>query len=348
MRALTVEPGRPNSIQLEDVAPPPASDGDVLVRALALGICGTDREIVGGKYGWPPAGAQRLIIGHESLGRVEQAPAGSDFAPGDLVVGIVRRPDPVPCPACAAGEWDMCRNGLYTERGIKQRNGYGAEQFRVERDFLVKLDPALGSLGVLMEPTSIVAKAWEHIGRIGERSPYWRPRVVLVTGAGPVGLLAALLAQQRGYEVHVLDRVSDGPKPTLVHDLGATYHRGDLGTLEPDIVVECTGAGSLVLEVMSRNAPEGIVCLTGVSSGGHKLSFDVGDLNRGMVLENDLVFGSVNANRRHYRAAAEALAKADKAWLARVITRRVPLDRWQEAFAPPTHSDVKVVLDFTQ
>jgi threonine dehydrogenase-like Zn-dependent dehydrogenase len=347
MRALTVEPGRPNSIQLEDVAPPPASDGDVLVRALALGICGTDREIVGGKYGWPPAGAQRLIIGHESLGRVEQAPAGSDFAPGDLVVGIVRRPDPVPCPACAAGEWDMCRNGLYTERGIKQRNGYGAEQFRVERDFLVKLDPALGSLGVLMEPTSIVAKAWEHIGRIGERSPYWRPRVVLVTGAGPVGLLAALLSRQRGYEVHVLDRVADGPKPTLVRDLGATYHCGDFGELEPDIVIECTGAGSVVLEVMRRNAPEGIVCLTGVSSGGHKLSFDVGDLNRGMVLENDLVFGSVNANRRHYRAAAEALAKADKAWLARVITRRVPLSRWQEALAPPAKNDVKVVLDFT-
>ncbi len=120
-----------------------------------------------------------------------------------------------------------------------------------------------------------------------------------------------------------------------MRDLGATYHCGDLGALEPDIVIECTGAGSVVLEVMRRNAPEGIVCLTGVSSGGHKLSFDVGDLNRSMVLENDLVFGSVNANRRHYRAAAEALAKADKAWLARVITRRVPLERWQEAFAPP-------------
>ena len=113
------------------------------------------------------------------------APSGSGFAPGDLVVGIVRRPDPVPCPACAAGEWDMCRNGQYTERGIKQRNGYGSEQFRVEHDFLVKLDPALDKLGVLMEPTSIVAKAWEHVERIGARSPYWHPRVVLVTGAGP-------------------------------------------------------------------------------------------------------------------------------------------------------------------
>ena len=120
MRALTVKPGTANSIQLEDVPPPPTTDGAVLVRALALGICGTDREIISGDYGWAPPGAQRLIIGHESLGRVETAPADSGFSPGELVVGIVRRPDPVPCPDCAVGEWDMCRNGQYTERGIKQ------------------------------------------------------------------------------------------------------------------------------------------------------------------------------------------------------------------------------------
>jgi glucose 1-dehydrogenase len=347
MRALTVEPGRPNSIKLEDVPPPPESDGDMLVRALALGICGTDHEIISGDYGWAPSGAQRLIIGHESLGRVEQAPAGCGFSPGDLVVGIVRRPDPVPCPACAAGEWDMCRNGQYTERGIKQRNGYGSEQFRLEHDFAIKLDPALDKLGVLLEPTSVVAKAWEQVERIGARGAAWRPRVALITGAGPVGLLAALLAKQRGYDVHVLDRVEGGAKPKLARDLGATYHAGDLGKLEPDIVIECTGAASVVLDVMSRNAPEGIICLAGVSSGGHKLQFDVGALNRAMVLENDVVFGSVNANRRHYRAAAEALAKADKDWLGRLITRRVPLDRWQEAFEPRA-DDVKTVLDFTQ
>jgi len=347
MRALTVEPGRPNSIKLEDVSPPPESDGDILVRALALGICGTDREIISGDYGWAPSGAQHLIIGHESLGRVEQAPAGCGFSPGDLVVGIVRRPDPVPCPSCAAGEWDMCRNGQYTERGIKQRNGYGSEQFRLEHDFAIKLDPALDKLGVLLEPTSVVAKAWEQVERIGQRGAAWQPRIALITGAGPVGLLAALLAKQRGYDVHVLDRVEGGAKPKLARDLGATYHAGDLGKLEPDIVIECTGAASVVLDVMSRNAPEGIICLAGVSSGGHKLQFDVGALNRAMVLENDVVFGSVNANRRHYRAAAEALANADKDWLGRLITRRVPLDRWQEAFEPRA-DDVKTVLDFTQ
>ena len=316
-----------------------------MVRALALGICGSEREIIAGHYGWAPPGQERLVIGHESLGRVEAAPPDCGVKRGDMVVGIVRRPDPVPCPACAAGEWDMCRNGLYTERGIKQRNGYGSEQFRVEPDFLIAIDPALDALGVLLEPASVVAKAWEHVMRIGSRSAVWQPRVTLVTGAGPVGLLAALIGAQRGLEMHVLDRVRDGAKPDLARALGATYHVGDLGTLKPDVVIECTGAGAVVLDVLGRTAPDGIVCLAGVSSGGHKINFDIGDLNRDMVLENHVVFGSVNANRRHYRAAAEALAKADKDWLGRLITRRVPLDRWREAFEQRP-DDIKVVVDF--
>src|SRR5579872_2029330 len=193
MRALTVAPGRKGSIQLEDrpdLEPPP---GCALVEAVALGLCGTDRDIVAGDYGWAPAGEERLILGHESLGRVVEAPPGSDLRPGDLVVGIVRRPDPVPCPACAVGEWDMCRNGRYTERGIKERHGYGAERWAIEPDFAVKVDPRLGLLGVLLEPTSVVAKAWDHILRIGRRTRAWTPGRVLVTGAGPVGLLAAML-----------------------------------------------------------------------------------------------------------------------------------------------------------
>jgi glucose 1-dehydrogenase len=346
MRALTVQPGTTNSLRLDDVAAPPQSDGPVLVRALALGICGTDREIDEGKYGWAPPGEQRLILGHESLGFVEDAPSGTAFKRGDLVVGIVRRPDPVPCAACAAGEWDMCRNGQYTERGIKARNGYGSEQFRVEPDFLVKLDPKLQKLGVLLEPTSVVAKAWEHIGRIGARAPFWQPRVVLVTGAGPVGLLAAMIGVQRGFDVHVLDRAKEGLKPKLVRELGATYHVGDLGNLEADIVIECTAADPVIVDVLARVAPDGIVCLAGVSASGHTTSFDVGKFNRGMVLSNDVVFGSVNANRRHYRDAAAALAKADAGWLARLITRRVPLDHWKEALEVRP-DDVKVILDFT-
>ncbi len=348
MRALTVAPNVANSARVDDIAEPPLADGAVLVQALALGVCGTDREIVSGLYGWAPPGASRLVIGHESLGEVREAPPGCGFARGDLVVGIVRRPDPVPCPACAAGEWDMCRNGRYTERGIKERNGYGSDFFRVEPEFLVKLDGTLGAEGVLVEPTSVVAKAWDHTERIGGRSRAWQPKTLLVTGAGPIGLLAALIGTQRGLDVHVLDHRDSALKRALVRDLGGTFHLGsiaDLGHFAPDIVMECTGAPAVVRDVFGRTASGGIVCLVGVSAPGHDFDLDLGLLNRTMVLDNDAVFGSVNANRRHYEAAVAALQHADKRWLSRLITRRVPAARWTQALdAQP--DDIKVVIDF--
>jgi threonine dehydrogenase-like Zn-dependent dehydrogenase len=347
MRAITVLPGVANSARLDDVPEPPLSDGTVLVRTVALGVCGTDREIISGGYGYAPPGQQHLILGHESLGTVEAAPPGSGLAPGDLVVGIVRRPDPVPCPACAVGEWDMCRNGRYTERGIKERHGYGVERFRIEPEFAIKIDPSLGILGVLLEPASILAKAWDHAERIGRRAQVWEPKTLLVTGAGPVGLLAALMGMQRGLDVHVLDRNEEGPKPVLVRKLGATYHSDASGMelLKADILMECTGAPSVIRDCLGATAPAGILCLAGVTEPGSKFEIDIGSLNRTLVLDNDVVFGSVNANRRHYEMAADALARADKDWLGRLITRRVPLERWSEALEHRP-GDIKVIIEF--
>jgi threonine dehydrogenase-like Zn-dependent dehydrogenase len=345
MQAVTVVPLKPGSIDLTELPEPPSSDGPVLVKTRAIGVCGTDLEIIAGEYGWAPEGENRLAIGHESLGEVLEAPADSGLAIGDLVVAIVRRPDPVPCSNCAIGEWDMCRNGRYTEWGIKEHHGYARERYRITPDFLVKVDPALGNLGVLLEPTTVVAKAWDHIERIGSRAR-WEPQTVLVTGAGPIGLLAALLGVQRGLDVHVLDQVTEGLKPDVVAALGATYHHGTVSDtgLTPDVIVECTGVGQLIFDVMDCAGSNGIVCLTGVSST-RELSVDVGLLNRRLVLENDVVFGSVNANRRHYETGAAALAKADPAWLARLITRTVSLSSWREAYQRLT-TDVKVVLSF--
>jgi threonine dehydrogenase-like Zn-dependent dehydrogenase len=144
----------------------------------------------------------------------------------------------------------------------------------------------------------------------------------------------------------VLDLPTSGAKPDIVKALGATYHAKTIpDDLRADVIIECTGAPKLVLDVIGRIAGDGIVCLTGVSSGGRKLPFDPGAFNRGMVLQNDVVFGSVNANRDHYEAAAAALAKADTKWLTRLVSRRVPLDKWQEAFEH-RDDDIKVVLSF--
>lgn len=348
MKAITVVPGEPDRVRVGEVPEPDPARGSILVEGRLLGICGTDADIVLGEgYGWPPPGRDRLLIGHESLGAVLEAPEGGGFAPGDLVAGIVRRPDPVPCVPCANGEWDFCRNGRYTERGIKELDGFGSQRWRIEPEFAVRLEPGLGDRGVLLEPASVVAKAWDQTDRFLTRTS-WRPEVALVTGAGPIGLLAAMMGVQRGLEVHVLDIDDRGPKPGLVADLGATFHTGDAASLglEPDVVIECTGHGPLVFEVTRMTAPDAVICLTGISSGTATVEAGVDELNRSLVLENTVVFGSVNASRPNFEQAAQALARADHAWLDRLITRRVPMEGFMDGLRKDA-GDVKVVVDLT-
>jgi threonine dehydrogenase-like Zn-dependent dehydrogenase len=347
---MSVIPGRPGSALIAELPEPGPDEGSVLAAGLLAGICGTDAEILRGG-GAPPDGRTRLVIGHESLGRVLEAPPDAPVRTGDLVAGLVRRPDPVPCPACAAGQADFCANGRYTERGIKGLDGYGATCWRVSPRFAVRVPDALGDLGVLTEPGSVVAKAWEQIDRIAGRAPRpgSRVRVALVTGAGPIGMLAALLGRQRGYQVHVFDRVASGPKPVLVAALGATYHHGPAGRLDlrPDVVLECAGASQLVIELAPRLAPAGLMCLIGISSAEQSQPVNMNRLGRSMVLGNSVVFGTVSAARRHYEQAVEALSRADPAWLSGLISRRVPLSRWPEGLARKPE-DVKVVVDLTQ
>lgn len=165
MRCITVEPGVMDSAKLEAWPSPSELSGAVLIQTRTVGVCGTDAEILRGEYGQSPPGESRLIIGHEALAQVLDAPPDAGLAPGDYVVPMVRWPDPVPCPSCAVGEWDMCRNGQFTEHGIKGRHGFAVEQLRLSPDRLVPVAAELGDLGVLLEPASIVAKAWEHIER---------------------------------------------------------------------------------------------------------------------------------------------------------------------------------------
>ncbi|HZX95818.1 MAG TPA: glucose 1-dehydrogenase [Myxococcales bacterium] len=346
MQAITVEPLKAGSARLEEIPEPDVRTGSVLVEGVAVGICGTDAEIAQGKYGWAPEGRSRLVLGHESLGRVIDPGPSPSLRKGELVVSIVRRPDPVPCASCAVGEWDMCRNGKYTERGIKQIDGFMSERWRVEPEYAMKVDPSLGLLGVLLEPATVVAKALEHVQAVGQRS-FWEPRTALVTGAGPIGLLAALALSQRNLEVHVLDRAESGPKPELVRALGATYHRGSVTAIgfEPDLIVECTGVGQVISDSIQALAPSGVLCLTGVGSGGADVGPGVADIAAAAVLKNKVIVGSVNANRRHWYRAAEGLARADRGWLGRLITRRERPQHFAQALERKPE-DIKVVLQF--
>jgi glucose 1-dehydrogenase len=347
MKAITVEPLKPGSARYEDFPEPDISEGSVLVEAVAVGVCGTDVDIVMGNYGWAPPGKTRLILGHESLGRVVDPGPRSSLKKGDLVVGIVRRPDPVPCPNCAVGEWDMCTNGLYTERGIKEIHGFMSERWRIEPEYAIKVDSSLGILGVLLEPMTVITKALEQVFLAGQRA-FWEPKTALVTGAGPIGLLAALRLCARDLEVHVLDRADSGPKPDLVGALGAAYHTGSALDLDfdPDIIVECTGVGSVIADSIQKVGSGGIICLTGVGTGG-VASRAVGDIAKAAVLKNNLIVGSVNANKRHWYRAGQNLAHSDPAWLKRLITRREKPENFQQALERQP-DDVKVIIQFSE
>jgi threonine dehydrogenase-like Zn-dependent dehydrogenase len=236
--------------------------------------------------------------------------------------------------------------GRYTERGIKQVDGFMSDQWRIEPEYAVKVDRDLGILGVLLEPTTVVVKAWEHIAAIGRRT-FWDPRTVLVTGAGPIGLLAALIGVQQGGDVHVLDRATTGRKPALVEALGATYHTGPISELgvAPDIVVECTGVAPLIRGATEAAAPGAVICLTGVGGPVVPNASAPTTLLTDAVLKNFVLFGSVNANRRHYYRASRVLARAEESWLEQLITRCVAPQDFDQALEHGP-DDIKVVVEF--
>ena len=200
---------------------------------------------------------------------------------------------------------------------------------------------------MLLEPASVLAKAWDQVDQISRRAFFLRGRA-LVTGAGPIGLMACLLGAQRGYEVHAVDLAQAGRKCDLAEDLGVRYHAGDAADIDVnvDVVIECTGLGSVAHSAAQRLASGGIMCLTGIMNLDPALDLDATTMNRNMVLHNQVLFGTVNAGRHHWEQAAEALATADPGWLSGLIRRRVPLTSLTEALDRQPE-DIKVAVDLT-
>jgi len=131
-----------------------------------------------------------------------------------------------------------------------------------------------------------------------------------------------------------------------VRALGATYHSGRVADLafEPDIIVECTGVGSVIADSVQKLGAGGILCLTGVGAGGIT-GGTVADMAAAAVLKNNVLVGSVNANKRHWYRASESLARADREWLSRLITRRERPENFKQALER-SPDDIKVVIQF--
>jgi threonine dehydrogenase-like Zn-dependent dehydrogenase len=349
VQALVTRPGVAGSTRVAEVPAPRAAPGEVLVRTLEVGVCGTDREIAAGHFGVAPEDGEELVVGHELLGVVLEG--GGGFAPGDLVTATVRRSCGA-CEACLAGAPDACTTGRYSERGITRLHGWAREVVAERPEHLVAIPPSLGPLGVLAEPASICARGLRHARAVGERQP-WRAERALVLGSGAIGMLTTYLLRLADVEVWTVSLDPAGsPAAELVAASGARYRAGSGSAVRDlraevggfDLVVEATGDAEAMVGAVAMLRRNGVACLLGIDGRPRRVAVDGRLVGVDMILENRAVIGSVNANRADWLAAVGALDGARRRWpeaLGRMVGLRVPLDRWGDAFA---HRGVKATL----
>jgi threonine dehydrogenase-like Zn-dependent dehydrogenase len=348
MKAIAVVPGQKHSAQVVEAPRPRAGDvpggRGVLVKVLRVGVDGTDREINEAQYGRAPEGEPYLILGHESLGRVEEVgPEVTELAPGDHVVATVRRPGKSLYDAI--GTQDMTTDEVYYERGINLLHGFLSEHYVEAADHLVRVPRSAGEVGVLLEPLTVVEKGLVQAWEIQRRLRVWRPRRAAVLGAGTIGLLATLVLRLRGLDVTTFGKT---PRPnrnaSLVEALGARYVITSETSVPQaarrdgayDLVFEASGFSPLVFDGMEALARNGVLVLSSVTGGDRRIEVDADRLNLGFVLGNKVMVGTVNANREHFELGVRDLAHAESAhpgWLGGLLTHPVNgLDRVGELF----------------
>ena len=349
MKALAVTPAQRLIELVDHPEPVQGAPDDVLLRVLRVGVCGTDREISAFEYGTPPAGDDYLVLGHESLAEVVSAgPAAVGFAPGQLVVPMVRRPcsDPA-CDACRAGRQDFCESGGYVERGIKGAHGFMTERVVDAARWLVPVPAGLRDVGVLVEPLTIAEKALLEVRRIMDRMP-WRGEDLaglhaMVLGGGPVGLLGAMALRIAGCRVTLVSRQPAADvRAGLLESIGGSYVSSadmPLAALFPslgrvDLVYEAVGAEAPAFEALAALGPNALFVFTGVPGRRGSPDVDGGVLMRSVVLNNQVVLGTVNAGRDAYEAAVADLGRFMASWpdaVRALVTNHVPLEGAREA-----------------
>src|SRR5215471_13692564 len=348
MKAISVFPGKPNSVHVAEL-PKPSLDQvpngrGVLVKVLRVGVDGTDKEINAAEYGAAPPGYDFLVIGHEGFGQVEAVgPNVTEVQPGDYVVATVRRPGTSLYDVI--GTNDMTTDDTYFERGISLRHGFLTEYYVDEVEFIVKVPRGLRGVGVLLEPLTVVEKGIAQAYEIQRRLRVWRPRRAAVMGAGTIGLLATLVLRLRGLEVTTFGLTR---KPYLNSDLveaiGARYEStADVRILDAarkygpfDLIFEATGYSPIVFDSMQGLAKNGVLILSSVTGGDRKVEVPADRINLEFVLGNKVMVGTVNANREYFELGVRDMAQAEAeyaGWLSRLLTHPVKgLENYHELF----------------
>ncbi len=363
MDALVTVPGA-GGVRQRSIPVPERGTNEVLVRSLLTGVDGTDEALVARGEGKAPEGEDFLVLGHECLGEVVEAPAWSGLEPGDRVLPLVREGCGA-CEACAQAAPDLCPDpDSVIEHGIRGAHGFMRALWTADPQNLVPAPRHLGDLAVLAEPLSIVVKALQHATSIRSRIPWvdpdegWSGARALLAGTGSLGTLGAFLLRSEGVSVWAMDRTPDDAfRSLLLRRIGVTHFNshdrsvgdvaGEVGGF--DLVIEATGAPSVTFDAVRALAGNGVMCMLGVPAGSEEVRMPAGEIMKLMVLRNQVLFGSVNSNRRHFDRALTALAGFRERWngaLGDVITHSFRPGDSHAAFAGDGTDQVKKVIDW--
>jgi threonine dehydrogenase-like Zn-dependent dehydrogenase len=366
MKAIALIPGTTTLRLVDRPEPTVAASDEVKMRVLRVGICGTDREETSGGRARAPDGQQDLVIGHEMFGQVVEVGQGvTRVKNGDYAVFTVRR-GCGKCLPCGMNRPDMCRTGDYHERGIWGLDGYQAEYVVDKEQYVVRVPPELEPIGVLSEPMSVAQKAIDESVHLqssrlpdAPATPDWLfGRPCLVAGLGPIGLLAALVLRLRGAEVYGLDIVdADSVRAQWLSELGGRYVDGrqvpadrvddELGAM--DLIFEATGVPSLAFNLLDALATDGVYVLTGIPGGDRPLEVPGPEIIRDLVLDNQVMLGSVNAARDHFQMGVDDLLNAHLRWgdhITRLITQRYTYADFSAAFGQHSSDQIKTVIEW--
>jgi L-iditol 2-dehydrogenase len=329
MKALQVT--APGTFAVTDVAPVTPGDCEVAITVRAVGICGTDIEIIDGTMAYYTSGQAHypIVIGHEWVGEVAALGSGvSDFSKGDRVVGEVS----IGCMVC-----DVCRSGAYhrcprrTETGVMNRSGGMAEQVVLPAWAVHRINPSVDlRAAALVEPTAVALNAV----RLAALKP---TDSVVVIGDGPIGLLLLQVAKAKGAERVILIGANDrrlalaatfGPLDVIDARSGDAVSR--VRRYYPalaDVVLEASGTSAGVETAMAVAAPGARIILQGLLGRmpERPLSLDnivIGDMTIRGALGSPGIWPE-----------AISLIESGKVDPALLVTHDVPLTAFSEALA---------------
>lgn len=340
MRAVAKLAARPGEMALIDRPEPRRSPDEVLVRIAAAGICGTDvaiwrwHEAVVGQY----APTFPVTVGHEFAGHVVEAPQGSGLQPGMLVainpqIGCGR------CKYCGLGRPTLCDDrklmGGHVDGGWTEIVCVPVQQvFPLPEG----VDPAVAPL---LEPMAVAVHA------VLERVQVRAGDVVLVIGAGPIGLLCGILALHAGAARVVITGVGpDAERLSLARDLGMAPVNVDiedpatvLGPLGADVVYETSGNAAVAEQALALAGKAGRIALIGLCHGPSTF------VTTPAVLREIEIIGSRGYNDPTWRLVMQVLPDVAEQVL-RLVTHRFKLEQFEQALeAVAKREGVKILLE---